>query len=127
MFCSGDSFQKADRSEGKHGVVGDREKTCKSFSIILALISNIYLTPFDNEMTRLGYRLIKSQPKSNIYAVPKEKSVKRFMDQIRARTKRRIPLTLKDIIEWINPGIRGWETITVKLMSENYSTAWIAG
>lgn len=144
--------------------------------VISPLLSNIYLTPFDNEMTRLGYRLtrfaddwsvlcrtkseayralkearrilqnlglklhpektriihvewgfeflgykikmgkglklpgnkIKSKPKLNIYALPKEKSVKRFMDQIRARTKRKIPLTLKDIIDWINPVIRGW-------------------
>jgi len=144
--------------------------------VISPLLSNIYLTPFDNEMTHLGYRLtrfaddwavlcrtkaeaykalkeakrilqslglnlhpkktrithvkwgfeflgykikqgkglklpghkIKSKSKLNIYAVPKEKSVKRFMDQIRARTKRRIPLTLKEIIDWINPVIRGW-------------------
>ncbi|NSW84643.1 MAG: group II intron reverse transcriptase/maturase [Syntrophothermus sp.] len=145
--------------------------------VISPLLSNIYLTPFDNEMTNRGYRLtrfaddwtvlcrtkaeaysalkdakrileglglklhpektrithvkwgfeflgykikqgkglklpedkIKSQPnKLDIYAVPAAKSIKRFMDQIRAKTKRRIPLTLKEIIDEINPIIRGW-------------------
>jgi len=145
--------------------------------VISPLLSNIYLTPFDNEMTRRGYRVtrfaddwtvscrtkaeaysalkdakqvleglglklhpektriihvkwgfeflgykikqgkglklpkdkIKSQPnKLDIYAVPAAKSIKRFMDQIRAKTKRRIPLTLKEVIDEINPIIRGW-------------------
>ena len=44
----------------------------------------------------------------NIYAIPTEKSVKRFMDTIRDRTKRRIPLSLFELIECINPVIRGW-------------------
>lgn len=44
----------------------------------------------------------------NIYAIPTEKSVKRFMETIRNRTKRRIPLNLFELIESINPVIRGW-------------------
>ena len=52
---------------------------------------------------------IKKQPNiMNIYAIPTEKSVKRFMDTIRNRTKRRIPLSLFELIEYINPVIRGW-------------------
>lgn len=141
------------------------------------MLSNIYLTPFDNEMTRRGYKLTRfaddwlvlcrtkaeaqqalneatailkelgltlhpektrivhltwgfeflgyklkrgkglKLPESKLskkpnahgmYAVPKEQSIRRFMDQIRQKTKRRIPLTLQEIIDEINPIIRGW-------------------
>ncbi|MFB7142118.1 group II intron reverse transcriptase/maturase [Gottfriedia sp. NPDC056225] len=52
---------------------------------------------------------IKKQPNiMNIYAIPTEKSVKRFMETIRSRTKRKIPLSLYELIEGINPVIRGW-------------------
>jgi RNA-directed DNA polymerase len=44
----------------------------------------------------------------NLYAVPREKSVTRFKDQIRNLTQRRAPVTLRDMIEVINPIIRGW-------------------
>ncbi|MTI85086.1 MAG: hypothetical protein FH756_14620 [Firmicutes bacterium] len=57
---------------------------------------------------KLPKQKIKKKPKLNIYAVPKDKSIKRFIDQIRANTKRKIPLTLKEIIDLINPIIRGW-------------------
>ena len=147
--------------------------------VISPLLSNVYLTPFDNEMTRrghkltrfaddwlvlcrtraeaqqalneatailnslgltlhpektrivhitlgfefLGYKLKKGRglklPESKLskkpnaqgmYAVPKEQSVKRFKQQIRLKTKRKVPLTLKEIINEINPIIRGWGT-----------------
>lgn len=41
---------------------------------------------------------------------PKDKSIKQFMDTIRARTRRRIPLNVFQLIESINPVIRGWGT-----------------
>src|SRR5690348_17410428 len=44
----------------------------------------------------------------NLYAVPREKSVARFKDQIRNLTQRRAPVTLRDMIEVINPIVRGW-------------------
>jgi len=44
----------------------------------------------------------------NLYAVPREKSVARFKDQIRNLTQRRAPVRLRDMIEGINPIIRGW-------------------
>lgn len=69
----------------------------------------------------LGYKLkcgrrltlsaskIRSRAQSGaLYAYPREKSVQRFMDQIRQRTKRRVPLTTKELIEEINPVLRGW-------------------
>ncbi len=68
----------------------------------------------------LGYKLkrgkglslprdrVKKQPKFNIYAHPKTRSIQSFMDTIRARTRRRIPLTVYELIDSINPVIRGW-------------------
>jgi RNA-directed DNA polymerase len=44
----------------------------------------------------------------NLYAVPREKSVTSFKDQIRNLTQRRAPVTLRHMIEVINPIIRGW-------------------
>ena len=43
-----------------------------------------------------------------LYAYPREKSIRRFMDQVRTLTRRRIPLTTKELIDEMNPGIRGW-------------------
>ena len=37
-----------------------------------------------------------------------EKSIRRFMDQVRQRTKRRIPLKTKELIAEQNPLLRGW-------------------
>ena len=60
-----------------------------------------------------GLRLSASKRTSpanpyNLYAVPREKSVARFKDQIRNLTQRRAPVMLRDMIEVINPIIRGW-------------------
>src|SRR5215813_10170034 len=60
-----------------------------------------------------GLRLSASKRTShanphNLYAVPREKSVARFKDQIRNLTQRRAPVRLRDMIEVINPIIRGW-------------------
>jgi group II intron reverse transcriptase/maturase len=44
----------------------------------------------------------------DLYAYPKVKSIRRFMDQVRERTKRRIPLTTSELIAALNPVIRGW-------------------
>jgi RNA-directed DNA polymerase len=43
-----------------------------------------------------------------LYAFPREKSVQRFMDQVRQRTQRRVPLPTEELIDWINPMLRGW-------------------
>jgi group II intron reverse transcriptase/maturase len=147
-------------------------------SVISPLLSNILLTPFDQEMRRKGYRLtrfaddwvvtctsaeearaaiaaalrilselgvqlhpqktrivhvrqgfeflgykikrgqrqlrlppdkIRSGIRSGaLYAYPREKSIQRFMDQVRQLTKRRVPLTTKELIEELNPELRGW-------------------
>jgi len=43
-----------------------------------------------------------------LYAYPKEKSIRRFMDQVRQRTKRKVPLTTQELIAELNPLLRGW-------------------
>jgi group II intron reverse transcriptase/maturase len=44
----------------------------------------------------------------NLYAMPRGKSVRQFRDQIRSLTRRKAPVTLREMIEAINPIIRGW-------------------
>jgi RNA-directed DNA polymerase len=43
-----------------------------------------------------------------LYAYPKGKSIRRFKDQVRQRTKRRLPLKTKELIAQLNPLLRGW-------------------
>jgi len=70
----------------------------------------------------LGYKIKRGErklylPESKIrsevqqgalYAYPKEKSIRRFMDQVRQRTKRRTPLQTEELIAELNPLVRGW-------------------
>src|SRR3989442_9957706 len=52
---------------------------------------------------------IRSQARQDaLYAYPKAKSISRFMDQVRQRTKRTVPLPTKELIEELNPLLRGW-------------------
>ncbi len=43
-----------------------------------------------------------------LYAYPKDGSVKRFKDQVRARTSRKAGVKTFDLIQQLNPLIRGW-------------------
>ena len=43
-----------------------------------------------------------------LYAYPRAQSIQHFQDQIRRRTRRRVPLTTRELIEEINPIVRGW-------------------
>jgi RNA-directed DNA polymerase len=43
-----------------------------------------------------------------LYAYPREKSVQRFRDRVRQLTRRCVPLKTKDLIEQLNPVLRGW-------------------
>jgi RNA-directed DNA polymerase len=54
------------------------------------------------------HKIKKGPNKQNFYVIPTEKSVKRFMETIRNRTKRKVPMTLGELVDWINPVIRGW-------------------
>ena len=52
---------------------------------------------------------IRSQARQGaLYAYPKEKSVRRFMDRVRQRTKRKAPLNTEELIAELNPLVRGW-------------------
>jgi group II intron reverse transcriptase/maturase len=58
---------------------------------------------------RLASNKIRSGAKSGeLYAFPRDKSLRRFMDQVRQRTKRRVPLTTGEVIAELNPLLRGW-------------------
>ncbi len=58
---------------------------------------------------RLPPSKIRSGAQSGaLYAYPREKSIRRFMDAVRQRTKRRVPLSTRELIEWLNPVLRGW-------------------
>jgi RNA-directed DNA polymerase len=43
-----------------------------------------------------------------MYAYPRAKSLQHFKDQIRRRTRRKAPVSTRELIEQINPVIRGW-------------------
>jgi len=52
---------------------------------------------------------IRSQARQGaLYAYPKEKSIRRFMDQVRQRTTRLKPLNTTELIAELNPLLRGW-------------------
>jgi RNA-directed DNA polymerase len=58
---------------------------------------------------RLPASKIRSEVRSGaLYAYPREKSVCRFKDQVRQRTKRRVPLRTRELIAELNPVLRGW-------------------
>jgi RNA-directed DNA polymerase len=57
----------------------------------------------------LPERKIRSQVRQGmLYAYPKAKSIQRFKDQVRQRTKRTLPLNTKELIAGLNPLLRGW-------------------
>ena len=43
-----------------------------------------------------------------LYAYPREKSIRKFRDQVRQLTKRRVSLKTPELIQEINPILRGW-------------------
>jgi len=58
---------------------------------------------------KLSSDKIRSTARSGaLYAFPREKSINRFMDQVRALTRRRVPLKTMELIEGLNPILRGW-------------------
>ena len=44
----------------------------------------------------------------DLYAYPRQKSIQHFKDQLRQRTLRKAPVRMPELIERINPVIRGW-------------------
>lgn len=57
---------------------------------------------------RAGAEIRSGLPPRALYAYPREKSIRHFMDQVRALTRRRVPLQTKELIAVLNPVLRGW-------------------
>jgi RNA-directed DNA polymerase len=62
-----------------------------------------------NRPMRLSDGRINSGAKAGaLYAYPREKSVRRFKDRVRQLTRRKAPVTTAELIQQINPVVRGW-------------------
>ena len=58
---------------------------------------------------QLPQRKVRSGAQSGaLYAYPREKSIRRFQDQVRQYTRRRVPVTTPELIARLNPLLRGW-------------------
>jgi group II intron reverse transcriptase/maturase len=58
---------------------------------------------------QLPQEQIRSRARAGqLYAYPREKSVKHFKEQIRQKTRRNIPKSTEELIDELNPVIRGW-------------------
>ena len=58
---------------------------------------------------RLQGSMIKSGVRGGMrYAFPRGKSIRHFKDQIRRRTRRKAPVSTQELIDELNPVIRGW-------------------
>jgi RNA-directed DNA polymerase len=56
----------------------------------------------------LGKGLRFKQGGMSLYAIPRQRSIDRFKDKVRALTRRRIAVPLEELIYALNPVIRGW-------------------
>ena len=62
-----------------------------------------------NRPLKLPAHKIKSGTRQGaLYAYPRQKSIAHFKEQIRKRTRRKAPLSTKELIDKLNPVIRGW-------------------
>jgi RNA-directed DNA polymerase len=58
---------------------------------------------------RLSSSKIKSGANQGaLYAYPREKSIARFKDQVRQLTRRKAPVSTAELIQQLNPIVRGW-------------------
>jgi RNA-directed DNA polymerase len=53
-------------------------------------------------------KVVSGARRGDLYAYPTQKSIDRFKDTIRRKTRRRIPLSTAELIQELNPVIRGW-------------------
>jgi RNA-directed DNA polymerase len=53
-------------------------------------------------------KLGRNAPAGALYAYPREKSIQRFKEQVRRLTSRRAPVTTQELIDELNPKLRGW-------------------
>src|SRR3984885_4309140 len=58
---------------------------------------------------QLGNRKLgRNAPAGTLYAYPREKSIQRFKEQVRQLTSRRAPVNTQELIDELNPKLRGW-------------------
>ena len=55
-----------------------------------------------------AHKIKSGTVQGSLYAYPRQKSIDHFKEQIRKRTCRKAPVTTGQLIEEINPVIRGW-------------------
>ena len=53
-------------------------------------------------------RIVRGARSGALYAYPRQKSIQRFRDRVRQLTRRSVPLKTKELIEELNPVLRGW-------------------
>src|SRR6266851_710227 len=53
-------------------------------------------------------KIVTGAKSGGLYAYPREKSIQRFKDRVRQLTRRGVPLKTNDLIEQLNPVLRGW-------------------
>ena len=49
-----------------------------------------------------------STRRGSLYAYPREKSINHFKEQIRRLTRRHAPVSTQELIQQVNPVVRGW-------------------
>ena len=58
---------------------------------------------------QLGNRKLgKTAPAGTLYAYPRGKSIRRFKEQVHQLTSRHAPVTTQELIDDLNPKLRGW-------------------
>ena len=55
-----------------------------------------------------AYKIKSGIRQGSLYVYPRQKSIDHFKEQIRKRTRRKAPLSTQELIDEINPVIRGW-------------------
>ena len=90
------------------GVVLNREKT-RIVHVRHGFEFLGYKIKRGNRPLRLSSEKIRSGARPGaLYAIPRQKSIEHYKDQIRRRTRRKAPLSTRELIDEINPVIRGW-------------------
>ena len=55
-----------------------------------------------------AHKITSGAKSYSLYAYPTDKSVQRFRDHVRVLTRRRAPVTMAELVEDLNPVLRGW-------------------
>ncbi len=98
----------AERILGKLGVALNKEKTR-----IVHIRNGFEFLGYKIKRGKRPLKLAADKVRSgantgDLYAYPREKSIEYFKEQIRKLTRRKAPVTTQELIEQINPIIRGW-------------------